>query len=335
MPKKRFYINLSTLLRQLFFLTEKDKGIDDAIELLEKQTGLQKEVDSIKSMFSGAQDFVRVPFYFGYIALLSNVLNVVKNAGGNISDCYRAFYDSFIQNPHRIKLDMKDSIGLLTYFSAVTVVSTICVTIYIIFVLPQFEQMYEGVGQKLPALTRYVLTVGSEFSGLFIAIVVVVISAVLFLLHRMVTNVSALSYFSDRFIKIPYLGEIFKAFNVYLSFNILLLLIKSGLSKSDSLDALENLSNNNSCIDTVALKNGKVTDPYSAEYSLSLASSLDTFDDELKHLVDEHQFVDAEKLNELKTMVLILFVCFAVSIFGTLLVAMYLPIFQMGNIVSG
>ncbi len=334
MIQKRFYVNLNTLLRQLFFLTKKGKTVDDAIELLERQPGLQKEIDSIKSLFSGAQELVKLPFRFGYITLLDKVLSVVKRGGGNVNDCYKAFYDGFVQNPHRIKLHMKDSAGLLIYFGAITVVSAICVTIYLIFVLPQFQSMFAGAGHPLPALTQFILTVSSEYAGLFLSVVIVVITLVFLLFQQMFTNVNSLNYFSHRFIKIPYLGEIFKAFNIYLSFNILSLLMKSGLSKKDSLDALENISSNRSCIDTVALKKGKITKPFCAEYSLSIASSLDTFEDELIHLVSEHQFIDAERLNQLKTSVFVLFVCFAVSLFGTILIAMYLPIFQMGKIIS-
>lgn len=335
MLQKRFYVNLDTLLRQLFFMTEKGKSVDDAIKLLERQTELQNEIDSIKSLFSGAQELIKLPFRFGYITLLGSVLSVVKNGGGNVSRCYKAFYDGFIQNPHRIKLQMKDSVGLLIYLGAITVVSLISVTIYLIFVLPQFQEMFAGAGHELPALTQFVLTVSSKYSGLFLSVVIAVIILVLLLLQRMFANVNDLNYFSQRFIKIPYLGEIFKGFNVYLSFNILSLLIKSGLSKKDSLDALDFISNNSSCIDTAALKNGEITKPYCAEYSLSIASSLDTFEDELIHLVNEHQFVDAERLNELKTSIFIFFICFAVSVFGTILIAMYLPIFQMGKIISG
>lgn len=334
MLPKRFYVNLNTLLRQLFFLTQKGKSVDDAIELLERQPGLQKEVDSIKSLFSGAQELVKLPFRVGYIALLGKVLSVVKSGGGNVSCCYNAFYDGFIQNPHRIKLQMKDSIGLLIYLGAITVVSAISVTIYLIFVLPQFQEMFEGAGHDLPALTQFVLTMSSKYSGLFLAVVITVITLVLLLLKQMFENVNDLNYFSHKLIKVPYLGEIFKAFNVYLSFNILSLLIKSGLSKKDSLDALENISSNRSCIDTVALKKGEITKPYCAEYSLSIASNLDTFEDELIHLVNEHQFVDAERLNELKTVIFIFFISFAISVFGTILIAMYLPIFQIGKIIS-
>lgn len=334
MMQKRFYVNLNTLLRQLFFLTKKGKTVDEAIELLEHQSGLQKEIDSVKSLFSDAQELLRLPFRFGYIALLGRVLSAVKKGGGNVGHCYKAFYEGFVQNPHRIKLDMKDSIGLLIYIGAITIVSAISVIIYLIFVLPQFQVMFANAGHELPALTQFVLTTGYEFSGLFLSVVMVVIILVFILFQQMFVNVNSLNYFSHRFIKIWYLGEIFKGFNVYLSFNILLLLIRSGLSKKDSLDALDHISGNKSCIDTVALKKGEIMNSYCIEYSLSIASSLGTFEDELIHLVNEHQFVDAEKLNDLKTSVFILFICFAVSVFGTILIAMYLPIFQIGKIIS-
>ena len=333
MLKKQFYVNLNTLLRQLFFMTEKGTSVEDAIEQLEKQTGLHKELSSINSMFSESKEQVTFPYSFGYIALLSNLIGVIKSYGGNVSLCYKEFYDRFIQNPNRIKLHMKDSIGILIYLGSITMVSSICVAIYLIFVLPQFKQTFQGAGHKLPGLTELVLTISSEYSILFLSMIVVVMNAIVILLRNMFLNVNNLNYFLDKHLQLPYIGEIFKSFNIYLSFNILSLVIKSGLTKNEGLDALEKISNNNCCIDTAALKNCETTKPYSAEYSLSLASSVDTFEEELSYLVNKHEYIDAQKLNQLKTSIFVLFVGFAVFVFGTILIAMYLPIFQMGKLI--
>src|ERR1700746_2047792 len=96
----------------------------------------------------------------------------------------------------------------LFYPAAVLVVAVIVTIILLIFVIPQFEQLFKGFGADLPAFTQFVINISQvvQHQGLYIAMVVAGIVWTFFYFKK---RSRAMREFLDRVIlKLPIIGPI-------------------------------------------------------------------------------------------------------------------------------
>ena len=112
---------------------------------------------------------------------------------------------TYMEKTEALKSKIK---GALFYPVAVVVVAFVITCILMIFVIPQFQELFSGFGADLPALTMIVINMSKwfqEFWWLLIGGIIGVVVGLYQLKHRS----KKFAHFLDRlFLKLPVIGEI-------------------------------------------------------------------------------------------------------------------------------
>lgn len=129
----------------------------------------------------------------------------------------------------------KKLIGSLIY--PTVLLTLVCALLIFMFtvVVPQFAQLYDQLGNKLPALTLALLTFGTwmRHNILWLALVV---AAVVFALYRFILTERGKDFADGVRIRIPVLGKIWLKYQVALFARMLATLLTGGLPLVPSLE---------------------------------------------------------------------------------------------------
>lgn len=224
--------------------------------------------------------------------------------------------------------------------------STILIYIMLIFVLPQFKSVYESFQQELPILTKWMIYLSNSLIN-HLSTIVLLISFILIFCFKFKQHLSIL--FSKFIHFIPLVNRLIKLSNINIYFLTLYSTLQAGLNLNECLKcttkAIHNPIFNKETIiihDSVirgnslsnAVKNSQLF-PKIAAQLLSIAEESGQLPHFTKYLFDyfsEQYVLQTDKT--LKNLEPILLLCMA-FIVGTLMLAMYLPIFNLGNVITG
>ncbi|WP_406672787.1 type II secretion system F family protein [Natronospira sp.] len=272
-------------------------------------------------------------------------INLVRS--GEQSGALEALLDkiaTYKEKTEALKAKIKKA---LFYPAAVMVVAIIVTIILLIYVVPQFEDLFGGFGADLPAFTRMVLDL-SEFvqtRGWMILIgVVAVISALITLKKRS----PAFQRLIDRMVlKIPQLGPIMQDAAVARFSRTLATMFSAGVPLVEALESVAGATGNvvyeeailkmrdqvatgqqlNVAMNEVDLFPNMVTQMISIGEE---AGSIDTMASKVADIYEER--VD-NAVDALSSLLEPLIMAVLGVLVGGLVLAMYLPIFQMGSVV--
>lgn len=235
----------------------------------------------------------------------------------------------------------------LVYPSIIIGVAVSAVTFLLVFVVPTFVDMYQDFNAELPGPTKIILTISEFLTGN-----ILMISGGLLLL------MFGFSYFSktpkgsnliDKAkLGIPYFGELYKKSLVGQFTKTLATLLQSGVTLSESMKVLKNSSTNSILTSEVQLMSKAITKGKSLNKSLENSvifpiivtqmisvgeetASLDEMLNQVADLFEEEVDIMVEGLTSVIEPVLIVFIGL---ILGAIIVALYLPIFELVNVVG-
>ena len=166
---------------------------------------MQKLILSIKADVEGgtalAEAFAKHPLFFDDL-----VINLVE--AGEQAGALETLLDKIATYKEKTEALKKKIKKALTYPAAVLVVAFIVTTILLIFVIPAFEDLFQGFGADLPTFTRMVidLSLFVRQKGTYIAILIGALVATFFYFKK---RSRAMRHFLDRMtLKIPVIGPI-------------------------------------------------------------------------------------------------------------------------------
>lgn len=235
----------------------------------------------------------------------------------------------------------------MTYPAAVVVVGIVVSAILLVKVVPQFQDIFRSFGADLPAFTLFVIGL-SDFAQKywFFALIGFVIFG--FAFGKAMEKSQKLRDAVDRFVlKIPVLGEILYKAAIARFTRTLSTTFAAGVPLVSALDSAAGASGNvvfrNSIIQ---IRNGvstgqslqnavNMTGIYPAMVTQMIAigeeaGSLDTMLDKIASFYEEE--VD-NAVDNLSSLLEPLIMVVLGTLVGGLVIAMYLPIFQLGNVV--
>ena len=191
---------LATLLRAGLPL---DRGLEILINLAEKKSvrellnAIRNEVRGGSSL-SKALDKHRDVFSRFYI-------NMVKagEAGGSLGNVMQRLAD-YMERAAELK---ESVVSALIYAAILFVVAVASVLILVIFVVPQFKQIFDQSGKALPFATDMVLTTGIFLRKNWPLILAGVVFA-LWLLKRSLTNPVSRARWDAKFLRWPVMGNL-------------------------------------------------------------------------------------------------------------------------------
>src|SRR5688500_6969324 len=237
--------------------------------------------------------------------------------------------------------------GAMIYPGVIMTVAAIAVTVLLIFVIPVFENLFSSAGLALPLPTRIVMGASRFLKGYWYMVAGVIAGSVFMFKRYRATSNGKLRI--DRImLRIPVLGDVLRKSAVSRFTRTLGTLVSSGVSILDGLEITAKTAGNRvvqdaimesrSSIaggDTIAgpLKKSGVFPPMVISM-ISVGEQTGGLDEMLSKIADFYdEEVDAAVSNLLSLLEPVMIV-FLGLVVGGMVVAMYLPIFDMINAVQ-
>jgi type II secretory pathway component PulF len=324
------------LSRQVVNLVEKGESLDSALKKIEAMGGADttREVKVLRSFFEGGQQPRALPRQYGIYNKLSRLMTIVKASGGDTAKLVSNFSRVFLGPVQKEQFKAFEVGGLFAYLLGVMVVAVICVMTYAIFVLPEFQTLFSNFDRELPRFTQFVLGVSTELAYPFIALVLLFIGANLFLLVKIKENMRNGEFFRSWMVRLPLLSSMLGKYNQFLALRYLDLLVSSGLDNRVALDALEAQFGDilGLSLDADKMKKTKTAD--SLQQSLDAAAELGTFAEEMQFQMGRLQDMGIVSFSQAKSLISVVAIIFIAVSVGSFVIAMYLPMFQLGRVIG-
>jgi len=270
-------------------------------------------------------------------------LVAVGERSGNLDNLMEKIA-SYMENHEEIKAKIK---GAMFYPAAVIAVAFIVTTLLLLFVIPQFEDLFSSFGASLPALTAALIAISRGFRDHFLSIFGAIIGSIVFIVftyrrsEKMQRGVDRLS------LRMPIFGEILRKAAVSRYARTLATMFGSGVPLVESLNSVAGATGNSLYSDACS----NIREAVSTGRSLS-ASMADTglfpamviqmtttgeesgaIEDMLNKVADFYEREVREAVDNMSKLIEPLLMVVLGGIVGTLVIGMYLPIFKMASVV--
>jgi type IV pilus assembly protein PilC len=237
--------------------------------------------------------------------------------------------------------------GAMIYPGVIMSVAGMAITVLLLFVIPTFQQMFESAGIPLPFPTRIVIGM-SKFLKSYWYVIVLVIGASVFLIRRFYSTPDGRLLIDKMMLKAPVLGDVLRKSAVSRFTRTLGTLISSGVSILEGLEITAKTSGNRVIQDAIMesrasiaggetisapLKKSQVFPPMVISM-INVGEQTGGLDEMLTKIADFYdEEVDAAVSGLLALMEPVMIVFLGVVV-GGMVVAMYLPIFDMVNMAA-
>jgi len=233
------------------------------------------------------------------------------------------------------------------YPVAVVVVAFIVTTILLIFVVPQFEEIFSSFGAELPAFTQFVLMISRFMQdyGLFVG---AGLFAASYLFKRAHKKSKKLRDSVDaKMLKIPVIGEILKKASVARFTRTLSTTFAAGVPLISALDSAAGAAGNAIFRDAILFVKKEVAGgiqmnaamrttgvfPEMVVQMIAIGEEAGAVDEMLSKIASIYEAEVDDMVDGLTSLLEPLIMAVLGVVIGGLIVAMYLPIFEMGNVI--
>ncbi|OUL59010.1 type II secretion system F family protein [Pseudoalteromonas ulvae] len=237
----------------------------------------------------------------------------------------------------------------MIYPIAVLSIALVVTSILLIFVVPQFESVFSGFGAELPAFTLFVVGI-SEFMQNYWWLVFGGMAAAFFAFRQAHRGSKNVRDNTDRTIlKLPIIGKILDKAAVARYARTLSTTFAAGVPLVDALDSAAGASGNAVYREAIieikaevssgnqmnfAMRNSNIF-PDMVVQMVAIGEESGALDDMLSKVATIYEQEVDDAVDGLSTLLEPLIMAILGVLVGGLIVAMYLPIFQLGAIVGG
>ncbi|MFT5677298.1 MAG: type IV pilus assembly protein PilC [Paraglaciecola sp.] len=233
------------------------------------------------------------------------------------------------------------------YPIAVLVVAFIVTTILLIFVVPQFEEIFSSFGAELPAFTQFVLGISRfvQDYGIFIGAGMIAAGILFARAHR--NSLKLRDKVDAQILKIPVIGEILKKAAVARFSRTLSTTFAAGVPLISALDSAAGASGNAIFRNAILMVKKEVAGgvqmnvamratgifPPMVTQMIAIGEEAGAVDEMLSKIAYIYEAEVDDMVDGLTSLLEPMIMAVLGVVIGGLIVAMYLPIFQMGNVV--
>jgi type IV pilus assembly protein PilC len=237
--------------------------------------------------------------------------------------------------------------GAMIYPGVIFSVAIIAVTILLVFVIPTFQEMFAAVNMELPLPTRIVIGMSSGLISYW-WMILLTIGALVFALRRYYVTPDGRKRIDGMLLRAPVLGDVLRKAAVSRFTRTLGTLVSSGVSILDGLEITAKTAGNRVVHDAVMesrasiaggetiaapLERSRVFPPMVISM-IAVGEQTGGLDEMLSKIADFYDDeVDVAVASLLSLMEPLMIVVLGVIV-GGMIVAMYLPIFDMMNAVQ-
>jgi len=260
--------------------------------------------------------------------------------GGILDTILRRLAD-YIEKAEKLKSQIK---GAMTYPIVVVAIAVIVIAVILIFVIPVFEEMFESFGSALPAPTQLVVDMSQFLKG-NIHWVILAFGALVFAFKKYRASESGRKVTDTLSLKVPVFGDLLKKVAVARFTRTLGTMISSGVPILDALDIVARTSGNVVLEEIIYDVRGSIAEGQTIAEPLSennvfpgmvvqmisvgeATGALDTMLEKIADFYDDEVDAAVDALTSMLEPLLMLFLGGSI---GGLVIAMYLPIFQMAS----
>jgi len=340
--------DLSLATRQLATMIDAGLPIVQCLDILAQQSESKlfcKTISTVKSDVEGGSTFAdalrKHPKIFDDL-----YVNMVEagEAGGILNTILNRIA-LFIEKANRLKKKVK---GAMIYPCAIVCVAVIVVAVLMIFVIPVFAELYGGMGQALPLPTQICIDISNWFVAYWYVLVAAGAGVFMSISFYYKTPQGHMNI--DRLLlRMPIIGDLLRKVAVARFSQNMSLLLSSGVPILDGL-AITGKTAGNKVVEkaimesrisisqgkTVAepLRDSKIFPPLVCQM-VAVGESTGGLDTMLKKVAELYEEEVDDAVNNLTAMMEPMIMVVLGVVLGGLVIAMYLPIFQMGSLVGG
>ena len=235
----------------------------------------------------------------------------------------------------------------LTYPTAVIVVAFIITSILLIFVVPQFKSVFEGFGADLPAMTLFVVSISEAFQAYWYIIFGGIAAAVFLFInaHRKSKKVRDAA---DRLIlKMPVIGNILHKAAIARFARTLSTMFAAGVPLVESMGSVAGAAGNVVYSNAILRVRDEVSTgtalnaammhtgvfPNMVNQMVAIGEESGSLDAMLGKVADFYEEEVDNLVDSMASLIEPMIMAFLGVVVGGLVIAMYLPIFKLGEVV--
>ncbi len=269
---------------------------------------------------------------------------VAAGEAGGILDTILMRLATFMEKNDALVRKVK---GAMIYPSVIMSVAAIAVTVLLIFVIPVFENLFSSAGLALPLPTRVVMAMSRFLKGYWYMVIATVVAA-FFLYKRYVSKPDGRLRVDKILLNVPVLGDVLRKSAVSRFTRTLGTLVSSGVSILDGLEITAKTAGNRVVQDAIMesrasiaggdtiaqpLKKSGVFPPMVISM-ISVGEQTGGLDEMLTKIADFYDDEVDAAVGNLLSLLEPMMIVFLGVVVGGMVVAMYLPIFDMINAVQ-
>lgn len=285
--------------------------------------------------------FRKYPLYFD--ALFCNLIGAGEQAG--ILDTLLDRLASYKEKILAIKSKIKSA---LFYPISIIVVAFIITAIIMIFVIPAFKELFSSFGADLPGPTLVVMNISDVFVEWWWAIFGSIGFGLWFFFYTWKRSLSMQATMDRIMLKVPVFGELIRKATIARWTRTLSTMFAAGVPLVEALDSVAGASGNRVYYDatkkiqseistgtslTVAMQNANVF-PNMVLQMTAIGEESGALDSMLSKVADFFEAEVDDAVDALSSLMEPIIMVVLGGLIGGLVIAMYMPIFKLGQVVG-
>jgi len=346
--KKITPFDIAMLTRQLATMMKAGVPLVQSFDIVAdglENRGLQELVIAIRNDISSGTSFAgalrKHPKHFD--DLYCNLVDSGEKAGALETMLDRIA--TYLEKTELLKKKVKKA---MTYPAAVVVVAIIVTAVLLVKVVPQFESLFQGFGAELPVFTQMVVNLSEWMQSWWFVVLLGIVGAIFFFKEAKRRS-QKFSDFVDKYVlKLPIVGEILDKSAVAKFGRVLSTTFAAGVPLVDALESVAGATGNAVYRDAIDHIKNEVASgtqlqasmrrqeifPVMAVQLTAIGEESGNLDEMLAKVAEHYEAVVDDMVDNLTALMEPMIMSVLGVLVGGLIIAMYLPIFQMGNVVG-
>lgn len=287
-----------------------------------------------------SQAFRKYPLYFDN--LFCNLVGAGEQAGilDSLLDRLATYKEKILAIKGKIK-------SALFYPVSIIIVAFIITAVIMIFVIPAFKELFSSFGADLPAPTVLVMSMSDFFVDYWWAIFGAIGGGLWFFFYTWKRSEQMQSTMDRLMLKLPIFGEVIRKATIARFSRTLSTMFAAGVPLVEALDSVAGASGNRVYYDatkkiqseistgaslTVAMQNTEVF-PNMVLQMVAIGEESGALDSMLSKVADFYEGEVDDAVEALSSLMEPIIMVVLGTLIGGLVIAMYLPIFKMGQVV--
>ena len=287
-----------------------------------------------------SQAFRKYPLHFD--ALFCNLVGAGEQAGilDSLLDRLATYKEKILAIKSKIK-------SALFYPISIIVVAFVITAVIMIFVIPAFKELFTNFGANLPAPTLIVVAISDFFVAYWWAIFSSIGGGLWFFFYTWKRSVKMQAAMDRLLLKLPLFGELIRKATIARFARTLATMFAAGVPLVEALDSVAGASGNHVYYEatkkvqseistgtslTVAMQNSEVF-PNMVLQMVAIGEESGSLDSMLSKVADFYEAEVDNAVEALSSLMEPIIMVVLGTLIGGLVIAMYLPIFKMGQVV--